>query len=246
MKKELKRQIKQDDLLTGLDLAVHWVKQHLRELQIALLAALALGGGAYGVSYFREARSLEAERAFGEALTTFHAPLEAELPPGEPRPAGTVYKDAAEKYKKAAGEFDGVERRYGSTPAGRWARYYAALARLEMGQLPEAEKVLRELAAGSGVANSLEASLARLALAEGYGRAGKTGQAIEVYRQLFDDSTTALPKDHVLMRLGALLEEERKFSEAGASYQRLLDAFPASAYAAEARRRTEYLRTASS
>ncbi|HLA77093.1 MAG TPA: tetratricopeptide repeat protein [Vicinamibacteria bacterium] len=243
MKKELKRQIKQDDLLTGLDLATHWMKEHFREVQIALVAALALGAGAYGVTYFRQARTLEAERAFGEALATFHAPLEAELPAGAPRPEGTVFKEAAERYKKAAGEFDGVERRYGSLPAGRWARYYGALARVEMGQLGEAEKVLQELAAGT--ANPLEASLARLALAESYGRAGKTSQAVSVYRQMLDDTAAALPKDHVLMRLGSLLEEERKYAEAGASYQRLLDTFPASSYTAEAKRRFDYLRSAS-
>ncbi len=245
MKKELKRQIKQDELLTGLDLAVHWLKEHLRDVQIALVAALALGAGAFGVSYFREARVQEAEKAFGEALATFHAPLEAELPEGAPRPAGPVYKTSAEKYRKAAGEFDGVERRYGSLAAGRWARYYGALARLEMGQLAEAEKALQELAAGTGVANPLEASLARLALAEGYHRTGKTEQALEAYRQMADDAAGALPRDHVLMRLGALLEEQRRFAEAGASYQRLLEAFPASSYAAEAKRRSEYLRTAS-
>lgn len=245
MKKELKRQIKQDDLLTGLDLAAHWLKEHLRDVQIALAAAVVLGASAFGVSYFREARAQEAEKAFSEALATFHAPLEAELPAGAPPPTSPAYQTAAEKYKKAAGEFDGVERRYGSLPAGRWARYYGALARVEMGQLAEAEKTLQELAAGSGVANPLEASLARLALAEGYHRAGKTDQALEVYRQIVDDAAAPLPRDHVLMRLAALLEEQRKFAEAGASYQRLLDAFPASSYAAEAKRRSEYLRTAS-
>jgi pentatricopeptide repeat protein len=240
LKKELRRQIKQDELMTGLDLAAHWVRQHLREVQIALLAALALGAAAFGVSYFREARAREGDRAFAEALTTFHAPLETELPAGTPRPV-LVFKTAAEKYRKAAGEFDGVERRYGSMVVGREARYYGALSRIEMGEFAEAEKVLKDLAAGSG----LEASLARLALAEGYRRAGKPDQALEVYRQMVDASGASLPKDHVLMRMGALLEEQQKFAEASASYQRLLETFPGSPYAAEATRRSESLRTAS-
>lgn len=245
MKKELKRQIKQDELRTGLDLVAHWLKEHLREVRIALLAALALGAGASGVSYFRQARTQQAEKDFAEALATFHAPVEAEVAAGAPKPTEPLYKSAADKYKKAAGEFDGVERRYGSLAAGRWARYYGALARLEMGQFAEAEKTLQGLATGAGVAGPLEASLARLALADGYYRTGKTDQALEVYRQVVDDAGGALPRDHALMRVGTLLEEQRKFAEAGASYQRLLDAFPASSYAAEAKRRSEYLRTAS-
>jgi len=240
LKKELRRQIKQDELLTGLDLAAHWIRQHLREVQIALVATLALGAAAFGVSYFREAGAREAEKAFAEALTTFHAPLEAELAAGTPRPA-LVFKTGAEKYRKAAGEFDGVERRYGSRAVAREARYYGALSRIEMGEFPEAEKALKDLAGGGG----LEASLARLALAEGYRRAGKLDQALEVYRQMVDASNASLPRDHVLMRIGALLEEQQKFAEASASYQRLLETFPGSPYAAEAKRRSESLRTAS-
>ncbi len=245
MRKELKKQIKQDDFVTGLDLASHWIREHSREIQIALVAAVGLGAAALGVSYVREGQRSEAEKAFEEALTTFHAPLESEVPVGAPRPTGPVFKTVAEKYQKAAAAFDGVGRRFSSQDSGRRARYYAALCRVEMGDLAGAEKDLKALSSAQEAASPMDAALARLALAEAYRGLGKPDQAIELYRQMADDPALMTPKDHVLIRLASLLEEQRKFSEARASYRRLMDAYPSSSYAAEAGRRVEYLKTAS-
>ncbi|HET9315811.1 MAG TPA: tetratricopeptide repeat protein, partial [Vicinamibacteria bacterium] len=118
-------------------------------------------------------------------------------------------------------------------------RYYAALCRLELGETAEAEKALTELS--SGDKSQLEPALARLALAEAYRRSGKIDQAIEAYKQMADDATTAVPRDHVLMALSHALEDAKRAPEAGAAYRRLADEFPSSPYAAEARARADYL-----
>ena len=169
--------------------------------------------------------------------------MAAELPPGADKPAGLQFATAAEKYQKAAAAFDGVERRYGSLPAGRRARYYAALCRIELEDYAEAEKALDRLVAESD-RSSLESGLARLTLADLHRRRGETDKAVAAYRQLVDDASLAVPRDHVLMSLAGTLEDARRVKEARASYRRLTEEFPASVFLSEARRRADDLQTA--
>jgi tetratricopeptide (TPR) repeat protein len=199
--------------------------------------------GALAVTTFQGHRNASAEKAFADALDIFHAPVAAELPPGAEKPPGLEFATPAEKYQKAAAAFDGVERRFGSLPAGRRARHYGALCRIEMGDYAEAEKALDRVVADSE-RTSLESALARVALADLYRRRGDTDKAVAAYQQLVDDASLAVPRDHVLMSLASTLEDARRTKEARASYQRLTEEFPASVFVAEARRRAENLQTA--
>ena len=145
MRKELKDQIKQDELTTGLEQAAAWAARHRDELRIGGLVLLVLAGAALAITHVREQRLREGDRALRDALTTFEAPVASELPPGAERPAGQVFPSAEEKYKTAAAAFEGVARRYPSSTAGVRATYFGALPRLELGQYAEAEKALKEL-----------------------------------------------------------------------------------------------------
>jgi TolA-binding protein len=245
MKKELKRQIKQDDLREGVEHAGQWARGHSDELRIGLLVAAVLVLLIAGISYFQQYRKTEAERAFAEATELFHAPVAGERPAGDPRPTpqGSVtHATEKEKYEKAMAAFDGVHRRYGSTPAGLRARYYAALCSIELGNFADADKELKDIAGKGG--DALEPALARLALAESARRQGKTQDAIDAYRKLVDDPKQPLPRDHALMRLATLLEETEKKAEAAKEFRLLADQFPRSVYAPEARRRADALDTA--
>lgn len=243
MKREHRKQIKRDELVTGMERAVAWVKAHRDEVRATLIGVAIVVVGALGFTTFRERRQASAEKAFAEAAQIFHAPVAAELPPGADQPVRPEFATPAEKYQKAAAAFDGVERRYGSLPAGRRASYYAALCRVEMGEYAEAEKALDKLVADSE-RSSLESGLARLALADLYRRRGETDKAVGAYRQLVDDASLPVPRDHVLMSLGSTLEEAHRVKEARASYRRLTEEFPASIFLSEARRRAEDLQTA--
>ena len=243
MKREHRKQIKRDELVSGMERTVVWVKAHRDEVRATLIGVAIVVVGAVGFTTFQARRKASAEKAFAEASETFHAPVAAELPPGAEKPAGLQFANPAEKYQKAAAAFDGVERRYGSMPAGRRARYYAALSRIEMGDYAEAEKALDKLVADSD-RSSLESGLARLALADLYRRRGETDKAVAAYRQLVDDASLAVPRDHVLMSLASTLEEAHRAKEARASYRRLTEEFPGSVFLSEARRRAEDLQTA--
>ena len=127
MKKELKEEMQRDELVSGLERLVAWAARHRDELRIGALVLVVLAGALLALAHFREERVREADRALRDALTTFEAPLSAEIPAGGERPSGAVFASAEEKYKTAAAAFEGVERRYGSQAAGLRAKYFAAL-----------------------------------------------------------------------------------------------------------------------
>jgi tetratricopeptide (TPR) repeat protein len=241
LKKELRKQIKHDEFLTGVGKSWRWMDSHRDESRITagVLVGLAIAFG--GLAYFKSRRAAEANDAFSQALAIFEGRVAGENPNEPPGPGGTVYASAADKFKKAAAAFDGVERRYGSLPVGMRARYYGALSRIELGDFDAASKALKELAAQKGVPG-LEPALARAALAELARRRGQVDQAIEEYGRLADDPSSPLPRDYALMSLASTLEEAHREAEAAKSYRRLAEEFPASVYAAEARKRAEYLK----
>lgn len=243
MKKELKRQIKQDDLVTGAERAWAWLSAHREAARATALVVAAVAVLGAGLGTVQGRRTREAQRALDEALELFHGPLKAQLPPAGASAASGALATAEEKYSKAAASFDGVERRFPSQPAGLTAAYYAALCRVELGQTAEAEKALIALAARRDEGR-LEPALARLALADLYRRAGQVDKAADAYRQAAEDTGLPLPRDHALIGLAALLEENGRLGEARAAYRRLVAEFPTSVYAADARSRAEYLETA--
>lgn len=240
MKKELKKQIKQDEFVSGLGQAAAWVQGHAQELKLGLVTLVVVGLAAYGIGYFQTQRREGADKAFAAALDAFHATVLAEQAPGAPPPAGPSFPTAQEKFRKAAAAFDEVAQRYGSLPTGVRAKYYAALSRVELGEFPEAERALGEIAARRGT-DDLEPVLARVALADLHRRSGQIEKAIEELRQMGGDAALAFPRDDLQMRLARALEEARKASEAAAEYRQLVERFPTSAHAAEARRRAEFL-----
>ena len=241
MKRELKRQIKQDEFRSGLQSTYAWLAEHRQEAKLTgiVLAGVLVGGIA--LSSYQANRKAASVKAFSEALEIFQAPLANELPDGAPRPAGPVFASREEKFTKAAAAFDGVERSYGALPAGRRGSYYAALCRVELGDLAAAEKGLSELAARRD-SDPLLSALARLALADVKAHGGSVDEAVGAYLELVDDATSPVPRDHALMQLASALEQAERRSEAESSYRRLVEEFPESVYAPEARRRADYLK----
>jgi tetratricopeptide (TPR) repeat protein len=242
LKKDLKREIKQDEFATWLEKIVTWTDGHRDEVRIGVGVTVVLVAAFGALAYFQGQRAREAQRAYGEALTAFEAPVATELAPDADRPAGQVFATAEDKYKTAAAAFEGVARRHGSSDVGRRARYYAAVCRMELGQNDDAEKSLRELQAGGR--DELVPDLARMTLAGLYRRTGETDRAVEIYRGIVSSPDTNLPRDEALHSLAVTLEEAGRYVEARAAYRELVEHFPASVYAPDARARVDYLATA--
>ena len=242
MKRELRREIKQDEFTSWMETAIAWLDEHRDEVRIGVGVAVVLLAAFGALAYFQSHRAREAERAYEDALAAFQAPVTTELPVGGERPPGQVFATAEDKYKTAAAAFEGVGRRYGSTDLGLRARYYAALSRIELAQYAEAEKALRELQGAGG--DGLVPDLARLALGGLYRRSGETDRAVDAYRGVASNPDSALPRDYALQCLAGTLEDAERYVEARAVYRELVSEFPASVYTAGARARADYLQSA--
>ena len=241
MKKELKRQIREDEFVSGLGRALSWIDAHRDETRVTAIALAVVAFGGVALAYYQSARTRDARQEFEAALEVFHAPVTSEIPAGE-KPATPGFASAAEKYRKAAAAFDGVERRFGSTVEGVRARYYGALCRIEIGGEQEREQARKALQDVAGRRERpLESGLAKLALADMLRRDGQVDLAVGAYKALAEDLTAQVPRDATLMRIAEALDEAHRSSEARDAYKRLVDEFPGSVFASEARQRAAYL-----
>jgi TolA-binding protein len=237
VKKNLKKAIKEDEFVSGFEHLWQWVAEHGSQVRIgvAALAVVLIGAGA--LSYFRAQRDREAHDAFTSAVDTFHASVASEHPPSA---TPDRFATAHEKYQQALGEFQKIEQRYGSHTLGTRARYYEALCKIELGELDDAARILGDIASKRS-GDSIEPALARLALADLERRRGHVDQAADAYKQIVEDPSALVPRDHALMSWAEALEQAKRLDEAKAAYQRLVEQFPASTYATDAKKRVEFL-----
>jgi len=68
---------------------------------------------------------------------------------------------------------------------------------------------------------------------------GKYDSAIKIYQEATTDPKSQLPLDGVLMQLGRAYMKAGKKNEAAHAFTRVVEEFPQSAYAADARREME-------
>jgi tetratricopeptide (TPR) repeat protein len=238
LKKNFKKQMKQDELVTGFERLRLLSVTHADEVKIGAVVVLVLAVGGFALQHFRSQRERDSNAALSVALQTFRAPVAGENSAEPPEAGAPSFPNAADKYRKALVDLQGVQQRYASTPAATRARYYVALSMIELEQNEDAEKILKEIATQR---EGLEPSLAKLALADLQRRMGQTDRAADSYKQIGEDNAFVLPRDHALLSLAKLYEEARRPSDAQATYRQLIDKYPASAYVSEARRRVEYL-----
>lgn len=232
--------MKEDELLSGMELVWKWWKANEKMARIGVGALAVLLAAVLGYQSLQGRRERAVAAAFDAAMQIYETPVSAEVQ-GTPPAGVTPFASPKDKYTKAAAAFDGVERSHPTHLLARRARYYAAMCRLELGDADAALKALKAVA-DAAPAGTLEGALARIAMADANRRAGSLDRAVESYRALADEAALGMPRDYVLMSLASTLETAQRTTEAVASYKRLYEQFPDSVYAPEAQRRAAYLR----
>jgi TolA-binding protein len=209
---------------------------------VVIVAVLLLAGG---YSWWRQSQHNRASTALASALAVYEAPVAAPTTPepGSPLPVpqpGTYPTEAA-KFEAALPRFLDAADRYPTTTAGVTARFHAAGILASLGRFGEAEQRYREVIdhASSG---SIYARTARLGLADVHVAQGQYDAAIAVYNELARDGGSPLPLDGVLMQLGRAQVRAGNHEEAARTFSRIVEEFPLSSYAADARREMEEAR----
>jgi len=202
---QTKAALKQDKFVNTTTEGLEWASEHRQSLivngaiALGVIVVLVLAGVIYN------SRSEAASAAFGAAMQEYQTPL---AQPGEQVPPGTkTYGSIAERAKASNALFQAVADKYGMTPSGQNARYFAGLTEIEAGQTQQAEDTLKKVASGW---DSNLAGLAKFALAQLYRDSGRNDQAIALYQELMKKPTTTVPAGLAQLQLADVYQAEGK------------------------------------
>ena len=241
MKSTERHKLKENELVRSMTAARDMMSARSRDIVRLVVAAVVVLAIIAGYTMWRQSRNAKAQNALAAGLALFEAPVMAmDAPaPGSPMPVqqpGTFQTEQA-KYEAALPKLMDVADAYPNTDAGVAARYYAASALASLGRFAEAEQRYREVADKAG--SLIYGRTARLGLAEAQAAQGKYDDAITVYRELSADTTSPVPVDGVLMALGRTYLRAGRPDEAVRAFSRVVDEFPQSVYATDARQARE-------
>lgn len=220
-------------------------RSDVTKIVIGLIVLLALVGG---YAWWRSSRDARANESLAAALAVYQMPVVPIPPPAPgsppPVPQPGTFPTEQEKLVAALPKFVDTANAHPGTPAGVTARFYAASILAAQGKPAEAEQRYKEVIDKAGN-DSIYSRTARLGMAEAQVAQAKYDSAIAIYSELSRDANSTLPLDSVLMHLGRAYARAGKKEEAVRSFTRVVDEFPQSAYAADARREMEETKKAS-
>ena len=218
MDQQTKQALKHDQFVDTTTHGIEWASDNRKSVIRTALIALGVVVIAVGITIFVNHESDAAAVAFGSAMQTYQAPL---VTPGQPASPGVkTYNTAQDRAKAANSEFAAVASKYGWTTDGKNARYLAGLTYLEEGQTATAETTLKQVADGWDKQLS---SLAKEALADLYHQTGRDSLAIDLYNQLTDHPTDAVPAGLAQIQLAELYASQGKTEQANKIYAQLKD-----------------------
>jgi tetratricopeptide (TPR) repeat protein len=220
-----RKDLKRNELAETVTKTVDYVSHHRKGVTEAAVIAAGIVLLVAGLFVFRLYRASEAGDELSAALAILATPIA-----GQPSAAGAArtYPSASAREKEAEPHLRKAAAR-SSTPAGRAAVVILAARDSKAGNAPETlARVARE--ARAEVAAAAEIGAARALVSQ-----GKAAEAAERLKHAIESSDVRAPKDALLFALGETYEKEGRPADAKATYQRLVNDYPNSAYRQDAR-----------
>jgi TolA-binding protein len=244
MKSTERHKLKENDFARSMAAARDMLTTRQGDIMRMVVAGAIVLAIVGGYTLWRQSRNAKAGAALASGLALFEAPvMPVSAPkPGSPMPVqqpGTFQTEQA-KLEAALPRLMEAAETYPNTDAGIAARYYAASALASLGRFAEAEQRYQEVVDKAG--SRIYGRTARLGLADAQAAQKKFDSAITIYRELTTDPNSQIPVDGVLMALGRTYLQAGRADEAARAFSRIVDEFPQSVYAADARRQREEVR----
>jgi predicted negative regulator of RcsB-dependent stress response len=245
MKTSERHHLKEDDFVTAIDRTRGRLVENRRNISlvgtIVVLAILIVAG----YVFWRQARNDRAAGLLADAMAVMETPVSPPQPPGQlnpqPQPARSFPTEKA-RSEAALPKLDAVAAAYPKTKAGISATYRAAGLLVDLDRVAEAEQRFNQVVALD--ASGVYGRMAQLGLASLQIQAKKYDQAISTLQALSQRTDGDLPVDGILMQLGHAYRAAGRTPEAVRAYTRVVDEFPQSAYAADARKQLDELKSA--
>lgn len=242
MKRSERHHLKENELVALVDRSREVLTTRSREIVAVVSMTVVVLVAVVGYFAWQNNREGKAAALLADAEAVLEAQVTTPAPPAPgqpaPKPPAGTYPSEQARLEAALPKLAEVYTRYPSTDAGLAARYYAANALAALGRRTEAESRYQEVIDQHGV----YAQMARLGLAELLANAGQHDRAITIYKDLTAEPKGDVPVDGVLMQLGRTYARAGRRSEAQQTYTRIVQEFPESLYAADARKELEALK----
>lgn len=247
MKTTERHRLKENEVVYMVERALGLLGPNRQRALTILAVAILVGGAVGGYFVWRAQTNGKAEALLGEAMAVMEMPVStAPAPvPGQPAtppppPAPGSYASERAKLEAALPKFLAAAEGYPKTNAGLSARYQAAGVLTRLDQPAEAAKRFREVMDLAGP-KSIYDEMARLGKASAEAQSARFEDAIKTYADLSNNKDGDLPPDAMLMQLGRTYLLAGKAQEARAAFRRLLDEYPSSQFAGEAKREVDQL-----
>ena len=247
MKRTERHKLKENDFAHTLARTRELVDQRKGEfatIAVAVAALVLVVGGYFG---WRASREAKATTLLASALAVAEAPVVAPPPPtpgsAPPIQQAGSFRTERERVDASVPLLQRAADAYPDSDAGITARYRLAAALAELGRYAEAEQRYQEVIQKAG-ATSIYHHTARLGIGEAQLAEGKGDAAIATFRELAADTNSQLPVDGVLMQLGRAAMLAGKKDDATRAFTRVVDEFPQSLYASEAKEKLAEIKKA--
>jgi len=237
MRKEERHQIKRNDLASAMEAAGGYVGENRRTVTMlagvtAAIVVLGFAGRSWWV-----ARQGESARKIGDLIATANGSIVSSVEDlGNNRAGVPTFTSAEERAHKVVDLADEVLKGGESGNAGLTARLMKGSALADLGKADDAGKTLEEVV--SRDPNGILGGSARLRLARLREAQGRPADALTLYQQIAADGSGAMPPEEGLLGAARCQEALGQKDAAAASYKSLIEKYPDSEYAAEARTRT--------
>jgi TolA-binding protein len=247
MKSSERHKIKENEFAHTVARTRDMVNERPREVATIAIAALAVALAVGGFFAWKASRDGKATGLLASAL----AVAEAQFGPPPPPTPGSAppiqppgsFRTDRERLEAAAPLLQRAADAYPNSDAGITARYRLAATLAELARFAEAEQRYQEVVQKTG-AKSIYRYTARLGVGEAQLAQGKGDAAVTTFRDLSTDTNSTLPVDGVLMQLGRAALVAGKNDDAARAFKRVVDEFPQSLYASEAKEKLAGLKKA--
>lgn len=238
MKAAERHKLKEDEFARSVARARHAIDTRGRDITRVVIGVVLLLVLAGGYILWKQSKEARANASLASALAVYEAPVITPTAPtpGSPMPVpqpGTFETEQA-RLEAALPKFVETADAFPGTNAGIAAQYHAASILAALGRHGEAEQRYQEVIDEAG--SRIYGRTARLGLAAAQVAQGKYDPAIEIYTELSRETDSTIPVDGVLMQMGRAYAKAGRAEEAAQAFNRVVEEFPQSLYAADARR----------
>jgi tetratricopeptide (TPR) repeat protein len=247
MKSNERHKLKENDLAHTVARTREMVNQRRNEVMVLVIAVIAVTVAIGGYFAWRASREGKSQALLASALAVAEAPVYTPPPPAPGsappvQPPGT-FRTERERLEAALPRLQTAADAYPNSAAGLTARFHLASTLAALGRYAEAEQRYQEVIQKAG-SKSIYRQTAKLGVGEAQLAQGKGDAAIATFKELSTDTTSQLPVDGVLMQLGRATSAAGKADEATRAFTRVVDEFPQSLYASEAKEKLAGLKKA--